>query len=107
MDQTNTLIRFSSLEWITPATGARYKEYIQDGQKIRLVEFSEGFVEEDWCTKGHIGYVLEGAMKIDFNGEIANYSKGDALWIEEGDKDKHKVLIGRGERVHLFLVEAL
>ena len=98
-------IEFEKIDWEGPATGVRTKEIIQNNQKIRLVEFSEGFIEEDWCTKGHIGYVIEGSMRIDFNGKKVDYKQGDGLMIQEGEEQKHKVLINPGERVLLFLVE--
>jgi len=101
------LIEFEELEWVQGATGARYKEYIQGDQKMRLVEFSYGFNEEDWCIKGHIGFVIKGSMKIDFSGNVVSYHSGDGLWIAEGEADKHKVLIGEGGSVLLFLVEPL
>ena len=104
---SNIPIHFQELKWVEAAIGLRYKEYIRRNQRIRLAEFSEGFVEEDWCTKGHVGCVLEGSMKIDFNGKLVCYHKGDGLWINEGDKDKHKVIIEEGGKVLLFLVEHL
>lgn len=101
----DVLIQFNELEWKVQGKGVRTKEYLKGNQKIRIIEFSEGFVEEDWCTKGHIGYVLEGAMRIDFNGRIISYEKGDGLWIEQGEEQKHKVLIQAGESVQLLLFE--
>ena len=99
------LIEFEKLDWIQAGSGAKYKEYVNGTQKIRLLEFIEGFVEEDWCIKGHVGYVVEGEMKIDFNGQIVNYSKGDGLWISAGTEQQHKVLIDQGGRVLLVLFE--
>jgi len=104
---SNLPIHFEELNWIPAATGIRYKEYIYNDQRMRLAEFSEGFVEEDWCTKGHVGLVVEGSMKIDFNGEVVSYQKGDGLWISEGNASKHKVLMEKGGRALLFLVETL
>jgi len=100
-----TLIEFAKLDWIIPSVGVRYKEFIKGNQKLRLVEFSEGFFEADWCTKGHIGYVIEGQFKIDFSGEIANFSKGDALWIPEGEENKHKLVIMNKITAKLILFE--
>ena len=100
-------IEFENLEWVEGGIGARYKECIQKDQKIRLIEFSYGFIEEDWCTKGHIGFVVDGSMKIDFSGNVVSYNKGDGLWIASGEADKHKVLIEKGGSVLLFLVESL
>ncbi len=64
----NYLIDFKNIDWENPALGVRYKAYVKGNQRVRLVEFTEEFIEDDWCTKGHIGYILEGSISIDFNG---------------------------------------
>ncbi len=82
------LIDFQSMNWENPAPGVRYKAFIRDNQKIRLVEFSERFAERDWCTKAHAGYVIEGSISIDFNGKMVNFKSGDGLFIPEGEANK-------------------
>lgn len=95
---------FHKLEW-TVGKGSRYKEYVRGGRKLRLVEFDEHFEEEGWCSKGHIGYILEGTMNLNFNGNIINYTAGDALWIEPGEEHKHKVEVPENEKVQIILFE--
>jgi len=97
-------IDFESMEWEVPADGVRFKAYGQCGRKLRLVEFSKEFVESDWCTKGHIGYILEGQMEIDFNGKKEVFSPGDGVFIPAGEEHKHK---GRvlTDKVKAILVE--
>jgi len=58
----NYLIDFQNIDWEVSAPRVRYKAYVEGNQRIRLVEFSEEFVEDDWCTRGHIGYILEGSI---------------------------------------------
>ncbi len=84
--------------------GVRFKAHEQGGRKLRFVEFSKDFVEPDWCIKGHIGYVLEGEMDIDFDGNIVHFGPGDGLFIPTGEDSKHiaKVLT---DVVRLVLVE--
>ncbi len=97
-------IPFNELAWTEPHKGVREKSYSSKGQKIRLVEFHDDFIEEDWCIKNHIGYVLSGTMKIDFkDSELISYSKGDGLIID--DHTPHKVIIAEEEQVSLILVE--
>jgi len=55
-------INFNSIEWRNTMPGARSKFFQQEDKQIRLVEFTDEFVEPDWCEKGHIGYVLEGTL---------------------------------------------
>ena len=97
-------IDFESMEWGSLADGVRLKAYEQGGRKLRLVEFSKEFVEPDWCTKGHIGYILEGKMEIDFDGKVILFGPGDGLFIPAGQEHKHK---GRvlTDKVTAILVE--
>jgi len=105
MDLIENLLKFGDLEWDKPHVGVEQKFYSDGKTRIRLLRFYDDFVEEHWCTKGHIGYVLDGEMTIDFNGELKNYQKGDGLWIVKGEQSKHKVLIEKGKHVELLLFE--
>ena len=97
-------IDFESMAWEEPAEGVRFKAYEQDGKKLRLVEFAREFVEPDWCTKGHVGYILEGQIEIDFDGNVVVFKSGDGVFIPEGQKHRHK---GRvlTDKVKAILVE--
>jgi len=95
------------MSWESPAPGVRYKAYIRGNQKIRLVEFSEEFTEADWCTKEHVGYVLEGKISINFNGKIIDFKAGDGLFIPEGEENKHKGKVAKGEKALLLLFEKI
>ena len=97
-------IDFRKMAWESPIVGVRFKAYEQDGRKLRLVEFTKEFVESDWCTKGHIGYILEGRMEIDFDGKVVVFGPGDGVFIPAGEEHKHK---GRvlTEKVKAILVE--
>ena len=97
-------IDFESMSWETPAVGVRFKAYEQSGRKLRLVEFAKEFVEPDWCTKGHIGYILEGEMEIDFDGKAIQFGPGDGVFIPAGEKHKHKAKI-LTDVVKVILVE--
>jgi quercetin dioxygenase-like cupin family protein len=95
------------MDWESPARGVRYKAYIRGDHKVRLVEFSEGLSEEDWCTKGHIGYVLEGSFSIDFNGNVIPFKAGDGIFIPAGKENKHKAQSIKGEKALLILFEVV
>ncbi len=101
----NYLIDFQNIDWEVPAARVRYKAYVEGNQRIRLVEFSEEFVEDDWCTKGHIGYILEGSISIDFDGSLINFKAGDGIFISEGKENKHKAKIAKGEKALIILFE--
>ena len=101
----NYLIDFKSMGWVSLSPGIRYKEYVKGNQKVRLVEFLEGFVEEDWCAKGHIGYILDGSISIDFNGRIITFKAGDGFFISEGKENRHKGKVAKGEKALIILFE--
>ncbi|MBN2591107.1 MAG: cupin domain-containing protein [Sedimentisphaerales bacterium] len=97
-------IDFESKKWESPAVGVRFKAYEQNSRKLRLVEFFKEFIEPDWCKKGHIGYVLEGQMEIDFNGTKKIFGPGDGVFIPSGEKHKHKGKV-LTEKFKVILVE--
>ena len=85
--------------------GVKSKTYTGEEYKIRIVEFTDEFVEEDWCKKGHVGLVLEGSMKIEFENETLLFEKGDGIYIDSSGSDKHKAIIEEGGRVKLVLFD--
>ena len=97
-------IDFRILDWQSPLPGARYKAAQQEGRRLRMVEFTKGFVEPDWCTKGHIGYVLDGEIDVDFNGTIVRFTAGDGVMISKGEENRHKATVVT-DVVRLILVE--
>jgi len=103
----NHKIIFNNIEWTNTGTGVRYKTFIHENQRLRLVEFSEGFVEPDWCTHGHAGIVLDGSFALDYNGNLEEYNKNDVIFVPGGETDKHKAMLGKGEKVTLLLFEIL
>ena len=98
-------IAFSEIEWNNKAIGVREKAVIRQGKTIRIVEFSYGFNEKDWCTKGHVGYVLKGPLHVDFDGKMISYFEGDGIYIEEGIQSRHKVCMKPNEKALLILFE--
>jgi quercetin dioxygenase-like cupin family protein len=104
---TNHKIIFDDLEWTNTGVGVRYKAFVHGNQRLRLVEFSEGFIEQDWCTNGHAGSVLNGSFAIDYNGNMERYGAGDVIFIPSGEDDKHKAVLSKGEKVTLLLFELL
>ncbi len=75
-------IDFESIPWEILTEGVRFKAYKQNGKQVRLVEFTDKFVETDWCEKGHIVYIIEGQLEVNFNlkhnGEI--FEIGEGKW---------------------------
>jgi quercetin dioxygenase-like cupin family protein len=58
--------------------------------RLVLVEFDTTDGPEDWCEAGHIGYVLEGALSVSFDGDMISYVAGDVMLIPAGPSTKHR-----------------
>ena len=98
-------VNFKSLSWDSPVEGARFKVHRHEGKQLRLVEFSKEFVEPDWCSRGHIGYVLEGKAELDFSGRAETLCAGDGIFIPAGKHHKHKLKVVT-DVVKFILVES-
>ena len=99
-------VNFDDMKWESSQAGARFKVFRQNGKQIRFVEFTEDFIEEDWCIKSHISFVLEGELEIDFGGERVNYAGGQGVFILDGENNARKARAVT-PLVKLILVEDL
>jgi quercetin dioxygenase-like cupin family protein len=99
-------VDFSSMDWQSLRQGARYKLFQNGGRQLRLVEFMTGEVAPDWCSQGHIGFVLSGSLEIEFGERVVPYTEGDGIFIPSGASSAHKARwIRPGTR--LVMVEEL
>ena len=78
------------MPWQSPAPGVRFKVWERDGSRLRLAEFTKEFIEADWCVKGHVGYVLEGVIEVDFHKKEEVFVAGDGFFIPPGQEHGHK-----------------
>jgi hypothetical protein len=97
-------IDFGALPWQETAAGARHKAVERDGKRLRLVEFTVDFVEADWCLRGHVGYLLEGELEIEFGDLTERFRPGDGLMIRGHGEQKHKAR-AIGATAKLLLVD--
>lgn len=97
-------IDFDTIVSDSPVTGLQVQAFAEFGKQIRLLTITKAFVEEDWCIKDHAGFVVEGELEIDFDGQVVTYRAGDGLLIQGGVASKHKPK-AISEVVKLFLVE--
>ncbi len=63
-------IPFETIDWsqlpattVNGTTGSATMRTVQhDGLRIRMVEYSAGYLADHWCTLGHLVFVLEGEL---------------------------------------------
>ena len=85
-------IPFQTIDWkaiekveYQGETGVAYWQTLQlDGLRIRLVEYTKGYLADHWCQKGHIVYCLEGAFTTELStGELFNLNKGGTYVVSD------------------------
>lgn len=94
---------FATVPWESPGQNVRFKAITKNGVQLRLLEFRRGFVEHDWCSKKHTGYVVSGEHVIELPEGPVHIRAGDGL-VLSGPSAKHKAWPVT-EIATLFLVE--
>jgi len=97
-------VDFDSPPWERPAPGVRTKAVVLGRTRLRLVVFTDQFVEMEWCAMGHIGYVVEGEMAVEFSCGVTHFRAGDGLFIPAGEAHRHRHFSTKHSAT-LFLVE--
>lgn len=101
----DTSIKFSEMPWSDVGPFVREKRVTRGGHVIRMVEFQQGFEEDGWCERGHVGYVTKGTLELRFENDSIVVSEGDAIWIPGGTESRHRAFV-IGDLVHLVLFES-
>lgn len=104
-------IPFQTIDWTTiektihtGTTGTATWQTMQfDGLRIRLVEYSKGYLADHWCQKGHIVHCLEGTFISELeNGEQTVLSKG-MTYVVSDDLSSHRSISDEG--VKLLIID--
>lgn len=104
-------IPFTTIDWNTIAktahtgeTGTAFWQTVQmSGLRIRIVEYTPGYLANHWCTKGHIVHCLEGSFTSELqNGQSVVLAKG-MTYIVSDDLSSHRSFSESG--VKLLIVD--
>jgi hypothetical protein len=84
-------------------TGIAYWQTIQfEGLRIRMVEYSKGYVADHWCKKGHIVHCLEGEFVSELqNGERFILNKG-MTYVVTDELSSHRSTTKEGVKVMII-----
>ncbi len=97
------LVDFRDMQWQSDRPGMRFKTYAEGDQKLKLVEFSDQLCEGEWCTLGHVGFMLEGSMTVEFEERRITFNAGDGIFVPGGHR--HKASMARGRTAVAVFVE--
>ena len=104
-------IPFQTIDWTTiekvehvGETGTSFWQTIQfTGLRIRVVEYSKGYLANHWCQKGHIVHCLEGEFTSELeNGESFILTKG-MMYVVSDELSSHRSVTKNG--VKLLIID--
>lgn len=82
---------------------ACWKTLEYPGLRMRVVEYSKGYIANHWCQKGHIVHCLEGSFTSELeNGEIFRLEKGMSYVVSD-DLSSHRSSTENG--VSLLIID--
>lgn len=106
-------IPFGTTDWaaISPTVHAgergearwRTQVFGDSGVRVRLVEYSAGYVSDHWCHKGHVLFVLDGELHTELqDGRTFVLTPGMSYQVAD-DAEPHRSSSRSGAR--LFIVD--
>jgi hypothetical protein len=106
-----TDIPFGTTDWSSVAptehpgtSGRAYWRTAQHGTvRVRMVEYTPGYVADHWCTKGHILLCLEGELHTELaDGRTFTLKPGTSYHVADG-AEPHRSSTTVGAK--LFIVD--
>jgi hypothetical protein len=81
-------------------TGTSFWQTLQfEGLRVRIVEYSAGYLADHWCQKGHIVHCLEGGFITELeNSSKLSLSRGMS-YIVSDDLSSHRSFSENGVRL--------
>jgi len=104
-------IPFQNIDWSSipktehkGETGTATWQTLQfEGLRVRIVEYSAGYVADHWCQKGHIVHCLEGEVTNELEGKTSSILKAGMSYIVSDDLSSHRSVTKDG--VKLLIID--
>lgn len=108
---TNKNIPFQTIDWKkipktehSGTTGIAYWQTMQfEGLRVRYVEYSENYLADHWCEKGHIVYCLKGEVINELKDGTRSVLTEGMSYIVSDDLSSHRSITKKG--VHLLIID--
>ena len=103
-------IPFTNIDWDNVPktehkgeTGMAYWQTLNlDGLRVRMVEYTEGYLADHWCEKGHIVHCLEGEFVSEMaDGQEFMLKKG-MTYIVSDDLSSHRSITQNGVKLMII-----
>ncbi len=81
-----------------------WKTYEKDGLRLRIVSYLAGFRSDHWCSRGHVLFVLRGAVLLRLkDGRRYELAAGTSFAVGDGEPNAHEIASAGGADV--FIVD--
>jgi hypothetical protein len=80
-----------------------WRTIIRNGIRMRIVDYSEDFIADHWCEKGHIIYCIEGEIDIKLKDGKLYHLETNMSLILTNNTNSHLVSSQKGAKV--FIVD--
>lgn len=103
-------IPFQNIDWsLIPKTehvgetGIAYWQTQQyNGLRIRMVEYSAGYIADHWCQKGHIVHCLEGEFISELQDSASFVLTAGMTYVVSDDLSSHRSLTKEGVKLMII-----
>jgi hypothetical protein len=104
-------VPFGTTDWSTVPrtehpgeTGVAYWRTLETGNiRVRMVDYSPGYLADHWCSRGHVLLVLDGELVTELkNGRSVTLTPGQSYQVADNDIP-HRSRTDDGAR--LFIVD--
>lgn len=104
-------IEFQTIDWTkvsktehTGETGIAFWQTMQySGLRVRIVEYSKGYLADHWCEKGHIVHCLEGEFISEMKDGTEYILTKGMTYIVSDDLSSHRSKTASG--VKLLIID--
>ena len=104
-------IPFQIIDWNTISkeehkggTGTSFWQTLQyDGLRVRIVEYSAGYLADHLCKKGHIVHCLEGEVLNEQENGVKHLLKAGMTYLVSDDLSSHRSVAK--EKVKLLIID--
>ena len=85
-------------------TGTSFWQTLQyDGLRVRIVEYSAGYLADHWCKKGHIVHCLEGEVLNEQENGEKHLLKQGMTYIVSDELSSHRSVANKS--VKLLIID--
>jgi len=107
---TDNNIPYQTIDWTKilkveykGETGTATWQTIQfPGLRIRIVEYSKGYLADHWCQKGHIVHCLEGEFISELQSGDKSILKKGMSYVVSDDLSSHRSFSKNGVKVMII-----